>query len=314
MLPYVPVSDEELEFQASQHADNTLVTKKPKMAKVLQEKYTEDFKKSAAPPITDIGKAAAESKEDVEQLTDALGPKGAKKVTEGTSQMDKDIKQIGAGLKAIPWWIWVIVAAIAAVVIAVKAIDYFSTESKLKRALEESEKAAQKAKEAYEELSSTIEDYQNAKDSIKDLTVGTIEFYEAVVAANEKAMELIETLNLLPSQYTIGEGGLIQIDPDALEAAEFQKLQEMYRTQGLQYYNQARLQEYYKEESAKKFNKQFNTMAKLQDVPALGTHAPMLSKQKTDEILQNKDKINYNLGALGGSQVEDKKKNYDTEL
>lgn len=88
----------------------------------------------------------------------------------------------------------------------------------LKDATAEAGEAADAARQNYEDLKSTINDYEDAKDSINELTKGTREFEDAVDKANEKARALISDYGI--TDWTIDANGVIQIDEEALEEAQ----------------------------------------------------------------------------------------------
>lgn len=86
-----------------------------------------------------------------------------------------------------------------------------------KKSAEEAGEAAEIAKNKYDELKSTISDYQTARSGLDNLKAGTDEFKTALFDANEKALDLIETLDLLKdSDYSIGPNGEIIIYSDSL--------------------------------------------------------------------------------------------------
>ena len=63
---------------------------------------------------------------------------------------------------------------------------------------------------------------------MQGLTKGTLEYYDAIVKANEAAQALIEKLGLIVgTDYTIGPDGLINIKEDVLTqyGAKAQKLE-----------------------------------------------------------------------------------------
>lgn len=83
-------------------------------------------------------------------------------------------------------------------------------------AAENYEKVAQKA----EELKQTISDYSDGIDQLKELTIGTKEYEEALNSANEKAKELIETYGLYDDYHmedgviTFNDGVLTQLQKE----------------------------------------------------------------------------------------------------
>lgn len=98
---------------------------------------------------------------------------------------------------------------------------------------EEIEKNKTKLEEttsAYKELQDTVSNYQSALDGLKGLEAGTIEFYNAIVKANEEAEKLIERFNFVIGQdYTINADGKIVINDDALKSAMMKEQQKVFR-------------------------------------------------------------------------------------
>jgi hypothetical protein len=108
---------------------------------------------------------------------------------------------------------------IASAAIAFKALDKAWNKDAI--AAENAAKAAEQAAEnynsaktEYENLQQTIESYSSAKNNLDGLVEGTLEFKEALVAANDEAYKLIEQYDDL--QYTIDSNGLINIDANSL--------------------------------------------------------------------------------------------------
>lgn len=96
-----------------------------------------------------------------------------------------------------------------------------------------------KAKEEYQALKDTITQYQDAKSALEGLTEGTVEFAEAVLNANEKALDLIDSLGLMAGDYSIDTNGLININEDALQEKMKNAQKEQYAIQGAYYSEQA---------------------------------------------------------------------------
>ena len=67
---------------------------------------------------------------------------------------------------------------------------------RLKTELEEAKTEAQNAKAAYDELLSTQSSHNDLLNTLKELTVGTNEFYNALIEANTAARDLIKEYNL----------------------------------------------------------------------------------------------------------------------
>ena len=134
------------------------------------------------------------------------------------------------GLVASMGPLLVIIAAVAAAIwIAVKAFKFLkwifdsiknaSPEGKLeatKEATEAMAVAAQDATTAYQNLLNTISGYDSAVAALENLEVGTQEFTNALITANEKAWELIDAYGLIQSQdWYYGKNGEIIINDEA---------------------------------------------------------------------------------------------------
>ena len=129
------------------------------------------------------------------------------------------------------WYIAVIVALVAG------SIAVFNQASKAynQQALEAERagEAAKRAAEAFSEASSEYDNfknnlsaYQDASSAMDDLTEGTIEYKEKLLEANEAAMKLISSLNLMAGQdYTINSEGKIVFDESSYEEMQVRQLE-----------------------------------------------------------------------------------------
>lgn len=112
-------------------------------------------------------------------------------------------------------------AAIVGIVAGIGVHIYKQTqenENKIKELEEESNKLQKEltdAQNSYKEFGDNLTGYSSAVDATKDLTKGTIEFKEAIEAANEEAKKLIETYGLF-GQFSYDENGLIVFNEEAL--------------------------------------------------------------------------------------------------
>jgi hypothetical protein len=83
--------------------------------------------------------------------------------------------------------------------------------------------AAAAAKEEADNLRTSIESYDSAVTTLKECERGTVEWNEALVAANQSALELINTLadaNInIEGLYERNEDGLLAINSARLEEA-----------------------------------------------------------------------------------------------
>lgn len=123
-------------------------------------------------------------------------------------------------------------AVLWGIVSAFKAIKENSPEGKLEKTKEFTEGLSQAAEDAtnkYQELLNTIDSYDSAIDKLNGLETGTAEFSAALLDANDKAWDLINTLGLLPSDWHYGEHGEIVIDTQSDAVQEKLKQQQEAR-------------------------------------------------------------------------------------
>ena len=122
-----------------------------------------------------------------------------------------------------------IIAALLALVAVYKTLDWAIETNKEK--LEAATDAAAAASEAYDsakqetsELADTIEQIKTNEDAFDGLVVGTAEFNEQLVVANEQIMELLNKYPMLNDYLTTDKNGLMHISDEGLNAVkEYQK-------------------------------------------------------------------------------------------
>jgi hypothetical protein len=128
----------------------------------------------------------------------------------------------------------IIAAGVAVAVGAVKwgIAQYNKQAEAAKEAAEKAKEAAaayQSVSSAYNEFSSSVSAYEDAQSGLEGMTKGTLEYREAVLKANEAAMELLNTYDNL--QYTVDADGLIIIDEDSLNRAKEAQLETLKNAQ-----------------------------------------------------------------------------------
>lgn len=108
--------------------------------------------------------------------------------------------------------------------------------NKQEKAAEKAAKSAKKAADAYRavadaynQFTSNISAYEDAQKGLEGLTKGTLEYREAVLKANESALELLNTYSDL--KYTTDENGLIVIDEESLKQEKEQQLNALQNAQ-----------------------------------------------------------------------------------
>lgn len=144
-------------------------------------------------------------------------------------------KQALSGLGSMLGTLGLVAAGIAVAAASITiASNVYNKDAK---AAEEASKSAAKAAEIYqntrakyEELKSTVSGYQDQVKAISEMTKGTLEWKEAINAANEEALKLIDTYDVL--NYSVNkETGLIEISEGAIEAAQAKEFSNMTRAQ-----------------------------------------------------------------------------------
>ena len=112
------------------------------------------------------------------------------------------------------------VIAIGALVLAIKYLHdaYNADADAAKEAadrVKDNQEAYNNAKTAVEDFKASLQDFGNASKNIEDLTKGTKEYEEAVKAANDQALELIKSNNLLKNQdWQYNNEGIIEFLKD----------------------------------------------------------------------------------------------------
>lgn len=161
----------------------------------------------------------------------------------GTKMMSKDAAAKLAGKEALGGLGKMAggAALIAAgVMVAVGAVKWGMAQfQKYSKAAEEAAKVAESAAQGYEKVAqaynsfkANISDYKAAKDGLKDLTKGTVEYQEAVMKANEAAAELVSKGDLkLGVDYDIDSDGLIQLNEDSVLKAQQVQQEQLQKAQ-----------------------------------------------------------------------------------
>ena len=196
----------------------------------LPQNRTYDPKKKTSPkkekpkPTPDV--------DDLGKKVDDLDGKGGILKT-----LKKDVDDLITGFFSIPTPVLAAAAAIAVLAAGIYLLaEAIETEKekdeRLQKQIDDSVEAYNKATEAANELNSTISSYKAGIDGMQGLTKGTLEYYDAIVKANEAAQALIEKLGLIVgTDYTIGPDGLINIKEDVLTQHAKEAQKETYRAQ-----------------------------------------------------------------------------------
>lgn len=124
---------------------------------------------------------------------------------------------LGLVASALPW------IAIATAIAGTGWLIYRAVTAD-SRAIEELEEkidelttAYNQAKEASENFKSSIKDYNESVKAINELTKGTQEYTEAIVSANQKAVELINANKLLAQYSYTDKNGVLQFKQEGID-------------------------------------------------------------------------------------------------
>lgn len=153
---------------------------------------------------------------------------------------------IGTAIKNIPviGWILAIVSAVLTLIgvlysLAKSNAEANSTAKTLEnasKAAEQASKAAEDAKAKYDDLVSSLDELDGKAEALEDLEVGTVEWKEAIVDANQSLIDLLSTYGMLSEQnFTTDENGLMTITDEAREQLLEQQLKASQTTQNAAY-------------------------------------------------------------------------------
>lgn len=158
------------------------------------------------------------------KLTDAAT--GAQAYEQAITRMDAanggattGLAKFGAILGANLPLVLGITAAVGALVAIGLAVYFNSAAYKLKKLnkeIEELDTELENVQESQENLKSFSETHDQLIKELKDLKIGTAEWNEKLIEANQSALELIEKYPRL--KYEVGSNGLIEIDSTSLQA------------------------------------------------------------------------------------------------
>lgn len=142
---------------------------------------------------------------------------------------------------------WIIIAVTA--LIGLLAILYNEAkkntlEYKLEQAKKSAEaaaEAAEEAKNAYDNLLSGTNEYSELENKLSDLTEGTLEWKQALIEVNNKALELINTYDKLKGKYTVDSSGAIKFEEGALDSILEEQLNTVTQANALSFLSQAQV-------------------------------------------------------------------------
>lgn len=132
---------------------------------------------------------------------------------------------------------WVL-AGLAALVGAISwisdAIKKASIEYKIEqanKALEKSKEVANDAKTAYDDLQESFNNYDEIVKSLDELTVGTSEWKDQLIKANEEVVKLLETYPQLAKYITTDKSGLLTLNKEGRDKLLEEEEEKVSKTQ-----------------------------------------------------------------------------------
>lgn len=130
----------------------------------------------------------------------------------------KKITEAGHSAQAAWWWVFLIIAAVAALTAGVIALVKAAKENSLAGQMEKAQKAteaakaaAESAKTAYDDLLSARSEYSELQATLDGLTKGTNEWKQALIEANAQVLKLLSTYPELAEFIRRGEDGQLTI-------------------------------------------------------------------------------------------------------
>lgn len=152
----------------------------------------------------------------------------------------------GIAIKSMLGPIALVAVALAALGGIAWASHYFSEGETLKRQLKEAQEAteattqaAEDAQAAYEDVMSAFDSYYVAQDALEKLTVGTLEWKEALIEVNQQVLDLISKYPELAQYVTTGKNGELTISQEGKEAYIAQRQESINATTAAQLAAQA---------------------------------------------------------------------------
>lgn len=136
------------------------------------------------------------------------------------------------------WWVFLIIAAVAALTAGVIALAKAAKENSLAGQMEKAQKAtaaakeaAESAKTAYDDLLSARSEYSDLQATLDGLTKGTNEWKQALIEANAQVLELLSTYPELAKFISRGEDGQLTISDEGFDSLIEKQQASMQRAQ-----------------------------------------------------------------------------------
>ena len=144
----------------------------------------------------------------------------------------------GISAQAAWWWVFLIIAAVAALTAGVIALAKAAKENSLAGQMEKAQKAtaaakeaAESAKAAYDDLLSARSEYSELQATLDGLAKGTNEWKQALIEANAQVLELLSTYPELAKFISRGEDGQLTISDEGFDSLIEKQQASMQRAQ-----------------------------------------------------------------------------------
>ena len=149
-------------------------------------------------------------------------------------------------LKTWGGWIALIIGVTLAIKTMVTAFNEAQKAAKMEKLQESMSKLTEEAEEAKSELneiSNSRKNLENLEDTLNDLTKGTNEWKQSLIAVNQEVLRLIDQYPELGKYVTTGQNGQLSIDSKGWDEVYSQQLQLVTNISGLQNTTTAQIKE-----------------------------------------------------------------------
>ena len=207
-----------------------------------------DFFAAIKKAIAGLGEDATKTKNSLVTLLDNL---------KDPAWRGDSIKSLGASLKGIgkavlgflkTWGGWI--ALIVGVGLAIKTVATAFNEAqkaakmeKLQESMSKLAEEAEQAKSELNEITDSRKNLENMEGTLNDLTKGTDEWKQSLIAVNQEVLRLIDQYPELGKYVTTGQNGQLSIDSKGWDEVYSQQLQLITNISGLQSTTTAQIKE-----------------------------------------------------------------------
>lgn len=197
---------------------NQLWKQQAKTLAKLNEEEKENLRVKLLQQATNETDFLMANKEQVVLYKDLIGKNTM--MAKATGLWGKAITAAGGSLATLVGWALAAVAVIAALGVGIyKLVKLYNKDADAAKEAAEAVKglktAYDEAQESVNNFKGSLDNYKNAINNMKKLEKGTLEYKEAVLEANEKALALLETHEQL-AQYARYDDGVITFNEEGM--------------------------------------------------------------------------------------------------